>query len=305
MSGERKTPRVSIGVAVYNGEQFLAGTLDSLLAQTYRDFELIVCDNCSEDQTEEICLSYAAKDARIRYHRNSSNVGAARNFNLAFTLSEGEYFKWSGADDLCAPEFIEHCVEVLDRQPEVVLSYPRTTWIDENAAPIKLYEDQLNLSFLSPHERLTHLLWSIRQCNANFGLIRSGIMRRTKLFGSFPNSDVPFLAELALYGKFIELPEPLFFRRVHSLSVHRYPTALERMVIFDPASLSKIRFPNWQLFGAYFSAIHRVPIGFSERFRCYACMHIWLRRWGRSLLQDIVSAARASLALWCKCLSCR
>src|SRR5712671_2230439 len=111
-----KSPRVSIGVAVYNGERFLSKTLDSLLAQTFEDLEIIICDNCSEDGTEHICRSYAASDNRIQYHRNSTNIGAPRNFNLVTTLSRGEYFKWSSADDLCAPVMIERCVEVLDQR---------------------------------------------------------------------------------------------------------------------------------------------------------------------------------------------
>jgi glycosyltransferase involved in cell wall biosynthesis len=293
----RRVPRVSIGLAVYNGEQYLRETLDSLLSQTYREFELIVCDNCSSDQTENICKSYSAQDERIRYYRNAANIGAPRNFNFAFTLSRGEYFKWAGADDICAPEFIERCVATLDQRPAAVLCYPRTIWIGEHSEPIKVYEDALDLPFPKPHQRFAHFLWNVRQCNANFGLIRSSVMKRTKLFGAFPNSDVPFLAELALHGAFVELPEPLFFRRVHSLSVNRYPTPQERMMMFDPAAVGRISFPNWELFGAYFSAIHRTPLGLKERLLCYARMHIWLRRWGSGLRQDFIVAGKTLFRL--------
>src|ERR1700753_1165422 len=96
MSG--KAPKVSIGLPVYNDDRFLAQTLDCLLSQSYRDFELIICDNCSTDKTEAICRSYADKDARIRYHRNRTNIGVSRNFNLSFRLSRGEYFKWAAAN---------------------------------------------------------------------------------------------------------------------------------------------------------------------------------------------------------------
>src|SRR5580704_13802511 len=208
-----KSPRVSIGVAVYNGERFLSKTLDSLLAQTFTEFEIIICDNCSEDKTEQICRSYAASDPRIRYHRNNTNIGAPRNFNLVTTLSRGEYFKWSGADDLCAPTMIERCVEVLDHRSDVVLCYPKTRLIDENDVPVQDYEDRLDLQLASPNWRLACLLSNIRMCNAVFVLIRSSVLKRTHLFGTYSNSDVVFLAELALRGPFVELPEPLFFRR--------------------------------------------------------------------------------------------
>ena len=148
-----KSPRVSIGVAVYNGERFLSKTLDSLLAQTFTELEIIICDNCSSDATEQICRSYAASDSRIQYHRNSANIGAPRNFNLVTTLSRGEYFKWSGADDLCAPAMIERCVEVLDQRSDVVLCYPKTRLIDENDVPVQEYEDRLDLQVAAPNWR--------------------------------------------------------------------------------------------------------------------------------------------------------
>ena len=107
-------PRVSIGMPVFNGENYLAEALDSLLTQTFSDFELIISDNASTDKTEEICRAYAVRDQRIRYFRNQENLGASRNYNRVFELSSGEYFKWAAHDDLCAPEFLGRCVDVLD-----------------------------------------------------------------------------------------------------------------------------------------------------------------------------------------------
>ena len=288
----QRTPRVGIGVAVYNGERFLPQTLDSLLAQTYRDFELIICDNCSADRTEQICRSYAERDARVRYHRNSANIGAPRNFNLAFSMSRGEYFKWSGADDLCAPEMIERCVRVLDQRPEVVLAYPKTRLVDENGAALNDYDDRLDLQFEAPHKRLSHLLWNIRMCNAVFGLIRSNALRSTTLFGSYSNSDLAFLAELALYGRFAEIREFLFFRRARELSVDKYPSVHDRMVMFDPSNVGRLVFPNWKLFAGHFSAIRRAPLSWSEKLLCCAKMHIWLRRRGADLTKDLKFAAK-------------
>ena len=94
-------PRVSIGLPVYNGQEFLEETLHSILNQTFNDFELIICDNASTDRTAEICRSFAKRDRRIRYYRNEINLGAAKNFNGVFFLARGEYLKWSDNDDLC------------------------------------------------------------------------------------------------------------------------------------------------------------------------------------------------------------
>src|SRR2546428_8185883 len=127
-----RIPRVSIGLGVYNGQVFLNQTLDSILAQTFDDFELIISDNASTDGTEEICREYAARDGRIRYSRNATNIGSNGNFKRVFQLATGEYFRWSAADDLFAPTSLQECVNVLDDHPKVVLCYPRTILIDGN-----------------------------------------------------------------------------------------------------------------------------------------------------------------------------
>lgn len=295
MAAEGNAPRVSIGMAVYNGERFLAYTLDSLLAQTYRDFELIICDNCSSDGTEAICRAYAAKDARVRYHRNSTNIGVARNFNLSFSLSRGEYFKYTAGDDFYAPSFLEECVAVLDRRPEVVLCYPKTQLVDEAGASIEDYEDKLDLQFSTPHQRFAKLLWNIWLCNPVFGLQRASVRRRVRPYGAYPSSDTVFLAELALYGCFVELPQRLFFRRMFETSMVKYPSPYDRMRMYDPGNKSRWLFPNWRLFLDHFAAIHRAPLNVLERFFCYSKMHIWLRRRGGSLMDDITFLLRHPL----------
>jgi len=124
-------PSVSIGMPIYNAEKFLRQALDALLGQTFGDFELIISDNGSTDGSEAICREYASKDSRIKYYKNETNLGAAKNFNRVFELSRGEYFKWASHDDICDPEYLERCVELLDRNPAVVLCYPKANTIDE------------------------------------------------------------------------------------------------------------------------------------------------------------------------------
>src|SRR5687767_9303189 len=119
-------PRVSIGLPVFNGESHLALALDSVLAQTFGDFELVISDNGSTDSTRQICEDYAKRDARIRYLRSDENRGAAWNYNRVFERSRGAFFKWMAHDDLIAPQYLERCVEALDRAPATtVLAFPR------------------------------------------------------------------------------------------------------------------------------------------------------------------------------------
>lgn len=287
-----KEPRVSIGLPVYNAQRFLDATLKCLLSQSFRNFELIICDNCSTDRTEEMCRSYSKQDERIRYHRNPVNIGVSRNFNLAFSLAKGEYFKWAAVGDLCAPEFIERCIAVLEKETNVVLCYPKTCLIDENGALIGDYDDKLNLQYDSPSKRFGMVLRNIDLVNVQYGLIRSNALRSTRLEKPYPNSDYVLIAELALAGPFVELPEKLFFRRMFEISAHKYPSAHARMAIYDPNVVGELSFPYYRLLMDFLIAIYRSSIGFTERLRCYPHMRVWLRRWRSGLRQDVKVAAK-------------
>src|SRR5438128_763235 len=125
-----RTPLLTIGVPVYNGERYLEACLDSLLAQTFEDFLIIICDNASTDRTQEIARAYCSRDRRVRYHLNAKNIGCPRNFVKVFELSNTPYFRWAAADDLSAPQLVEQCIRVLQERADVVQAYPRTLFID-------------------------------------------------------------------------------------------------------------------------------------------------------------------------------
>jgi len=145
-----RIPEVAIGVPVYNGERFVGATLDSLVAQTHEDLEIIVCDNASTDATEEIVRGYAARDPRVKYHRNAQNLGIAGNFNRVFELSRSPYFKWNMADDLSEPTLVERCLATLKEVPEAILAYAKARLIDEDGVPFKDHDDDLDLRSPDP-----------------------------------------------------------------------------------------------------------------------------------------------------------
>ena len=116
-------PRLSIGLPVYNGENFLAESIESLLGQSYEDFELIISDNASTDDTEDICRTYAEKDPRIRYIRQRHNIGSAPNHNFVIEQAGGDLFKHASHDDLYARDLLKLCVAALDEHPQVVLAH--------------------------------------------------------------------------------------------------------------------------------------------------------------------------------------
>lgn len=257
-------PRVSIGLPVYNGERYLAEALDSLLAQTFGDFELIICDNASNDGTGEIARSYAAADERVRYVANERNLGLARNFKRAFELSSGGYFRWHAADDLAGPECLARCVEVLDREPRAVLAYPRTRFIDEQGAWLSEYDDGLHLQFAKASQRFRQLIERLGRVNLHYGLMRADVMRRTRLLGTYVGSDAVFLAELSLYGMFWEVPEFLFYRRFHAAASSNMNQAQLR-AFYDPDNPHRIWMREWRHLWEHLRSVLRAPLGIPEK----------------------------------------
>lgn len=293
-SQAKQAPLVSVGLAVYNGEKYLRQAIDSILAQTFTDFELIISDNASIDRTAEICQEYAAQDPRIRYSRNAENIGGANNENLTFRLSHGKYFRLAAHDDVCAPLLLEKCVRALEADPSIVLCHTIVVDIDEMGNPLRTVNTNRATS-PKPHERLREMATLYHGCEETYGLIRADVMRKTALEMNYTDSDRSFLSELCLYGKFQIVPEPLFFRRTHAeMSTRVYPDWYQRMEWFDPKNKYKITFPNWQQFFHYLRMIARAPLPFDERVKCYQYMLYWLTReyHGRWLVKDLLLGIR-------------
>ena len=241
---ENRLPRVSIGLPVFNGEKYLARALDSLLAQEYEDFELVISDNASTDETGRICEDYARRDRRIRYSRNRCNIGLAPNHNRVFTLSRGEFFNWAAHDDEYQPQMLKRYLEAFDAAPaSVSVVYSVCEWIDERGNPKGLHSDHVDKRDARPARRLAHFLLHVNTYNCVYGLIRSEMLRKTRLHGSFPTADKILFSELAMLGEFLELPEPLLRLRIHqgrSFAQHTTPEALREL--FDPANRGKSTF---------------------------------------------------------------
>jgi glycosyltransferase involved in cell wall biosynthesis len=216
-------PRVSIGIPVYNGADTLAAALDSLLAQTFADFEVIIADNASTDGTPAICQDYAARDPRIHYHRNAENLGAAGNFNRVLELARGAYFKWFAHDDLLAPQYLERCLRAFDESDEsFVLVHPGRrvmahdgTLLDRDPYLISgRAEDESSYDDLSFPRLMT--VCGSRCPIFVFGLMRTEVVRRTRGMGNYIAADLVFVAEMRLRGRFRAVAGDLFFQRLHA-----------------------------------------------------------------------------------------
>ncbi len=261
---------VSIGLPVFNGEQHLAVSLDSLVGQSYENLEIIISDNHSTDATEAICRDYAARDPRIRYVRSERNRGAAWNFNRVLELSTGGYFKWASSNDLHEPDFVKRCAEVLESRPDVVICYPKTTLIDERGATLRPYEDNLDLASPDPKRRFREFLERVGLSNVVFGLIRPEALRRAGGLGNYPGADVVLLAELSLHGSFAEVPEYLFYRRQDRHNVVRDSSVENTQEFFDPSSRGKIFMRTWRHQRGYATAVLRSPVSPADKARLLA-----------------------------------
>jgi len=290
------SPSVSIGMPVYNSCKYLEETLSSLLGQTFKDFELIISDNASTDNTEQICRDYAKRDERIRYYRNRINLGASRNYNRVFKLSTGKYFKWAAGDDLCAPDYLRRCVSILDNNPEVVICYSRTKIIDERGRVIKDFNDNLHLQSGIPSVRFIKFIRSMRECNAIFGLIRSETLKMTPLIGNYIASDSCLLAELSLYGKYHEIPEFMFFRRNHPLASSNNKETEYQLEFFDPKKKGKIVLPWWRCRYENYVTVKRTPIRWIEKVFLFVFLTLKTIYWGRKFVSELLIAGKQYLS---------
>ena len=298
-SGQTAPPAVSVGLPVYNGEAFLGEALDSLLAQDYGDFELIISDDGSTDATEQICRDVAGRDPRIRYYREEQNRGAAWNFNRVARLARGRYFRWACHDDLCAPTHLRRCVEALESAPpSVALVYTRTIMIDESGTQLRTYDDPLEARSPYPHQRLRQVVQHLTYANPMFGLMRTGMLHQTRLLGRYESSDYVFFAELSLLGEFWEIPEYLFQRRFHPAMSRRAnltPQAIARW--FDASSTRRFYFPRTKLLIEHVNAVRRAPITTQERLRSLGVLlRYWIPRNWRGIVKDYVGAVVPRLA---------
>lgn len=274
------TPRLSIGLPVYNGENYLEQALDDLLDQSYEDFELVISDNASTDRTDEICRTYADKDDRIRYHRQRVNTGAAENHNFVFRQSRGELFKWASHDDLYGRDLLLRCVEALDANPHVILAHSWQAIVGAEGEILQRVEYPLHTDAPTAPARFRSMLFTVGGDDF-YGVIRADVLRRTRLQESYHHADRTIVSDLALRGPFYQVPEVLYFRRDHPDRAERAkPTMRTRCANLDPRRASRLRNPAVRLLAEYVwgfvSAIRRAPLSARERSLCYAYLAQWM-----------------------------
>ena len=278
-------PRISVGLPVFNGEAHVASAIDSVLGQSFEDFDLIICDNASTDGTQSICRSYAENDPRVRYFRSDENVGSVRNFNLAYSYSASPYFKWAAADDLIAPTFLEKCLQVLEADQGVSLATSRVSLIDSRGVPQDFddafrawvtaaggqYRENGKVARLNsgkPTERFTDVVLRKRYYHEIYGLIRSSDLERTSLHRPFVGSDKVLLSELSLLGRFETVDEELFYSRIYLGEPTLYRSKNLAMATDPDWVEPRIYIPEARLAKEYFKVARSYPGSLADRLTC-------------------------------------
>jgi glycosyltransferase involved in cell wall biosynthesis len=214
---EGSKPRVSIALPVYNGERYLAVAVESILGQTFDDFELLISDNASTDATEEIARDFASRDERIRYVRQERNLGAGPNFNAAMRLTRADFVKWASFDDALAPGYLQACVDLLDEHPDAPYAHTAAMHINEQGEELGVFDLERRLEDPDPVARFRAVL-SAYDFHSVFALARRSAAMKTGLLYMYSGSDRYYLADLLLQGRPRYAEEPLFRWRVHDES---------------------------------------------------------------------------------------
>lgn len=286
---EQDRARLTIGMPVYNGENFVAEAIESILGQKFKDFRLTISDNGSTDGTENICRRFAAIDERIEYLRSDENRGAAWNFNRLVALCDTEYFMWASHDDLWSPEYLLHCVSALDRNPTCALCYTRTSVVNDEREVIKVIPTDTRLQADSASRRFA-AVWRYPPQVLVFGVIRTGVLKKTRLIGSYSSSDRVLAVELALQGPFVGLDKLLFSYRRHGAQStgNKYVTKQSRGAWYDPKLAGKLTFPHWRLLKEYCWSISKATMSPKARCLCFCGLLEWIVRARMELLRNLV-----------------
>lgn len=292
---------LTIGMPVYNGEPFLHEAIDSLLNQTYRDFDLVISDNASTDGTEAICREYARNDPRVKYLRADVNGGAAWNFNHVFDVATGTLFKWAAADDIHEPEHVAKCVAALEAHPDAVVAYTKSVFIDEAGTRQQEYDPGWDLRSDNAYERIRAvILRGGHWVNADplAGVMRTDALRRTRLMPKYQGGDKRPIGELSILGKIVEVPEHLLLRRRHQgasntnnpHSTQYDEKSVEWMAEFFKGSGWQIKLPSWTLLADHSLTVLRSRLPVTDKIKLgvdvlRAC------RWQRTFLWSELKAA--------------
>jgi len=269
-------PRVSFAIPVRNGERFLGRALDSLLAQDFEDFEIVVCDNASTDKTPDVMRRYAERDPRVRCILNAEDIGQIDNFNRVYDMSRGEFFRWMGADDWLEPEYARKCVAVLDSRPDAVGVTTQWRFMDDAGHVRSIDVPGPRVDAPTPYQRICLTLRLLQDPQALlfdpiYSMIRRDALQRTGLLPINPWTDRLLAVELCLLGSFCHIDDCLSTRRS---AFERWKERLPRY----HTRLGRKRGHRVMLYVGCAKIVKRASLSAGQKLGCLAAIFTyWLR----------------------------
>lgn len=264
-------PLLSFALPVRNGERLLPKLLDSLLAQDFQNFEIVISDNASTDTTAEICQRYAQQDSRIHYFRNPENIGILANFNRLIYLCQGKYIRWIGWDDWLEPNYASHCMTVLESRPDVVGVTTNQDFFDEDGTRDFLEYHGQRLDFPAAPKRYERILWfqtsDFRLLDPIYSMVRRDVLQ--KIGGhrlDVLNADQVLGVEMILAGPFVHIPIYLAHRgKLHFDTP--FEQLLEKCYHNQAAHVKKQNYLD--IMAAFWAPVQKSSLSHWEKFLCF------------------------------------
>ncbi|MBL4580300.1 MAG: glycosyltransferase [Flavobacteriales bacterium] len=241
-------PSIGIGLPVYQNEQFLAATLDSILAQSYTEFVVYLSEDQSNDKTADICLQYAAMDPRIRYSQNATNLGEIGNYQKVLDLADTDYFMFARGHEILPANLLNDCIEILENDKDVVLAFAKTIWIDEQGNHLpKKNLPHFDTRGCDVAARCALTFWG--KYEAFYGVTRTATMKSIKALEPIVATDLIMLFEMSLLGTFANINAGTRYRRYYYSNesyadrIKRYQRTLYQQLSFMDRHFPFIKVP--------------------------------------------------------------
>ena len=224
---ETAYPKISIGLPIYNSEKFIRKRIENILLQTFRDFELIISDNASTDNSVRICEEFMERDSRIKLHVQEQNIGQFDNFNFVLKKSKGKYFTWAAADDIILPEFLEKNFNILETKKNVVTSASKLKMFGEFTDSLEVKKNdsvlvkimkkiKTHVSYMDCfpvsgkyEKKVCDFLKNCRHSQIFYGLHRTDAIKECIISESFVGFDTFYALCLLRYGDVFVIDEVL------------------------------------------------------------------------------------------------
>lgn len=261
-------PLVSIGMPAYNASAYIRQAIDSLLAQDYENFELIISDNASTDGTDDICREYAAKEKRISFYGSEQNYGASWNFTRLLKLARGEFFMYAGSYDMWTPDCVRRLVTALQENPLAALAYTETCWIDAEGILCDIPPHRMvDTRGLPLCERIRAVIELPTAYDLVYGLYRTALLRKCRPILKVLGSDHILLLEISILGEVIQIPGKGFLRRIFSTTSDPRQRVETTLLKIDPSYRNRKNVYAWRELGwQHVVSVWRAPIPFFLKF---------------------------------------